>query len=295
MATDFTSGFVARTIKTTDGLTLHARDYGSDLHERLPIICLPGLTRNSRDFHQLALFFSKHPQTPRRVIALDYRGRGRSDWDPNKASYNIAVEAQDVLTLCETLGISRALFIGTSRGGLILHLIAVMRPEILAGVVFNDVGPVLELEGLRHIQDYLSRARQPVNWEDAAVLLHELHGAEFPALKQEDWQEMAKALYRQEGGRVVSDFDPAIAEAMRGADFTKPLLDMWAQYEAMRLVPVLVVRGENSKLLAEATVGEMLNRHPMSERVTAFGQGHAPLLHLDDVVERIEQFIRAHD
>ena len=168
MATDFDSGFVARTIKTTDGLTLHAREYGSDLHDRLPIICLPGLTRNSRDFHQLALFFSKHPQTPRRVIALDYRGRGLSDWDPNKTNYNIAVEAQDVLTLCATLGIHRTLFIGTSRGGLILHLIAVMRPEILAGVVLNDVGPVLEPEGLRHIQAYLGNARQPMNWDDAA-------------------------------------------------------------------------------------------------------------------------------
>ena len=293
MVTDFDNGFVAQTIKTADGLTLHARDYGSHLHERLPLICLPGLTRNSRDFHQLALFFSRHPQSPRRVIALDYRGRGLSDWDPHKANYIIAVEAQDVLAVCEALGITRGLFIGTSRGGLILHLIAMMKPELLAGVVLNDIGPVLETAGLQHIQDYLAKARSPQSLDDAAAILQALHGADFPALKPDDWQGMAQAIYRQEGSRIVSDFDPAIAEAMREADLSKPLPDMWAQYDAMTFIPLLVIRGENSRLLRDSTVDEMLRRHPKGERLTAAGQGHAPLLHIDGIAERLEQFATA--
>ena len=293
MTTDFNSGFMAQAISTADGLTLHARDYGSAHGDALLVICLPGLTRNSRDFHQLAIMLSSDPQSPCRVLALDYRGRGLSDWDHNKANYSIAVEAQDVLALCETLGIHRAIFIGTSRGGLILHLTAVMKPELLAGVVLNDVGPVLEVEGLRHIQNYLGHARAPRDWDDAAAILQDLHGKAFPALDLEDWREMAEALYRRDGDRIVSDFDPAIAEAIIAADLSKPLPDMWAQFEAMRLVPLLVVRGENSTLLSEKTVGEMVKRHPNSRGLIAAGQGHAPLLHVDGVGERVVQFVNA--
>jgi pimeloyl-ACP methyl ester carboxylesterase len=293
MSTDFGTGFVARTITTADGLRLHARDYGSDLNAALPVICLPGLTRNSRDFHQLAIFLSRHPQFPRRVIALDYRGRGLSDWDDNKANYNIAVEAQDVLMLCDALNVPRAAFIGTSRGGLILHLIAVVKPELLAGVVLNDVGPVLEPAGLRHIQDYLSQARRPENFADAAEILRGLHGRDFPALSADDWREMAQAIYRQDSSLIVSDFDPAIAEAMRAADLSKPLPDMWAQFEAMAVAPLMIVRGENSKLLSEETANKMLRRHPRAELLTASGQGHAPSLHIDGIAERLQQFIEA--
>jgi len=291
MTTNFDAGFTAQTITTADGLRLHARDYGSAHSGTLPVICLPGLTRNSRDFHQLALVLSTNPQSPRRVIALDYRGRGLSDWDHNKANYNIAVEAQDVLALCETLGIHRAIFIGTSRGGLILHLIAAMKPELLAGVVLNDVGPVLELAGLRHIQDYLGRARRPDSWDDAGRMLRELHGSDFAALSVPDWQEMAQAIYRETGDGIVSDFDPAIGEAMKAADFSKPLPDLWTQFEAMMVAPLLVVRGENSKLLSEETVAEMLRRHPDSARLTARQQGHAPLLHVDSIPSQVERFI----
>lgn len=127
--------FQDRTYVSSDGLTLHLRDYdpGSDVTEgRLPVICLPGLTRNSRDFHQLALILSRDPVAPRRVIALDYRGRGLSDWDENKANYNLAVEARDVIEACAYLNIGRAAFIGTSRGGLILHLLAGMNPDLVA-------------------------------------------------------------------------------------------------------------------------------------------------------------------
>ncbi len=291
MMTDFGTGFVARTITTADGLRLHARDYGSAHAGTLPVICLPGLTRNSRDFHQLAIILSTNPQSPRRIIALDYRGRGLSDWDDNKANYNIAVEAQDVLALCETLGIHHAIFIGTSRGGLILHLIAVMKPELLAGVVLNDVGPVLELAGLRHIQDYLGKARQPDSWDDAGRMLRELHGRDFAALSAADWQEMAQAIYRETGDGIVSDFDPAIGEAMKAADFSNPLPDLWTQFAAMTAAPLLIVRGENSKLLSEETVLEMLRRHPDSVRLTARQQGHAPLLHVDSIPSQLERFI----
>ncbi|MEX2691215.1 alpha/beta fold hydrolase [Rhizobium mongolense] len=295
MFSNTAEGFEEKIYLSVDGLKLYARDYGAgnpSASVSPPVICLPGLTRNSRDFHQLALILSKNPERPRRVIALDYRGRGRSAWDDNKQNYNLGVEANDVLTACSAFGITQAVFIGTSRGGLILHLIAEMKPELLASVVLNDVGPVLELEGLRHIQAYLANPRRPRDWDDAAGLLRQLHEAEFPALSADDWRGMAFAIYRETDYGLVTDIDPAIAEAVIAADFSKPLPDLWKPFDAMAAIPLLVIRGETSKLLSKATVEEMLRRHPAARQFTARCQGHAPLLHLDDVAEEIRRFLR---
>ncbi|MFA1623077.1 alpha/beta fold hydrolase [Rhizobium mongolense] len=294
MFSNTTEGFEEKTYLSVDGLKLYARDYGAgnpSASASPPVICLPGLTRNSRDFHQLALILSKDPERPRRVIALDYRGRGRSAWDDNKQNYNLGVEANDVLTACAAFGITQAVFIGTSRGGLILHLIAEMKPELLASVVLNDVGPVLELEGLRHIQAYLANPRKPRDWDDAADLLRELHEAEFPALSADDWRGMAHAIYREVAGGLAANFDPAIAEAMVATDFSKPPPDLWKQFDAMSQTPLLVIRGENSKLLSRETAEEMLRRHPTARLITARNQGHAPLLHLDDVAPEISSLL----
>ncbi|NLS02982.1 alpha/beta hydrolase [Rhizobium sp. P32RR-XVIII] len=293
MHPDDNSGFRERFYRSSDGLRLYARDYrGTGAAENSPpVICLSGLTRNSRDFHDLALILSQHPLHPRRVITLDSRGRGRSDWDDNKQNYTLAVEADDVLAACSAFRITGAAFIGTSRGGLILHLIAEMKPELLAAVVLNDVGPVLEPEGLRHIQSYLATSRTPRDWDDAAGLLRDLHEAEFPTLAAEDWRGMAHAIYREVAGRLAADFDPAIAEAMVATDLSKPLPDLWKQFDAMSHAPLLVIRGENSKLLSQATAEEMVRRHLAARLITARNQGHAPLLHLDNVATEISSFL----
>jgi pimeloyl-ACP methyl ester carboxylesterase len=231
-----------------------------------------------------------HETLPRRVITVDYRGRGLSDRDTNKANYTIAVEAQDVLNICTALDIHRAIFIGTSRGGLILHLIAGWRPDLLAGIVLNDIGPVLELAGLRHIQDYLGRAQVPASWQDAAAMLESAHSGDFPTLRDDDWREMALALYRDADGRPESDFDPAIAQALITADLAEPLPDMLRQFAAMSDTPLLVIRGENSRILSRKTVEEMMRRHPNARQILAHGQGHAPLLHLDGIAIELKQF-----
>ncbi|PKA40479.1 alpha/beta hydrolase [Rhizobium sullae] len=292
MFSSTTDGFEEKTYLSADGLKLYARDYGAGNSASPPVICLSGLTRNSRDFHQLALTLSKDPERPRRVLALDSRGRGRSAWDENKQNYNLAVEANDVLTACAAFGIQRAAFIGTSRGGLILHLVAEMKLELLACVVLNDVGPVLEPEGLRHIQNYLANPPKPRDWDEATRLLRELHEAEFPALSADDWRGMAHAIYRETGDGLAADFDPAIAEAMIAADFSKPVPDLWKQFDAMAEIPLLIIRGENSKLLSKATVEEMLRRHPAARQLIARHQGHVPLLHRDDVEAEIRRFLQ---
>ena len=288
------SGFEPTTYLSDDGLTLYARDYrGQDATIGLPVVCLPGLTRNSRDFHQLALLLSRDPAVPRRVVALDYRGRGLSDWDLDKAKYNLGVEAQDVISACQHLGIDRAVFIGTSRGGLILHLLAQIKPDLIAGIVLNDIGPKIEANGLKRIRDYLNTAAPPRDWPEAVAVLKACHGPHFTALGDRDWQEMAVAIYREIGGRPVADFDPAIAAQLQTIDFDKPLPDLWTQFAGMTAIPVLVVRGQHSDLLSRRTVEEMIERHPDITAVEVPGQGHAPLLHLQPTLHAIRTFLAA--
>ncbi|CAN7222583.1 alpha/beta hydrolase [Rhizobium rhizogenes] len=296
MSSDDESGFVARTVTTPDGLMLYARDYGrggSSVSAPPPVICLPGLTRNSRDFHQLALLLSRDPIAPRRVITLDARGRGLSAWDDDKSHYTLAVEAQDVLAMCAALDISEAVFIGTSRGGLVLHLLAASHPEFLKAVILNDIGPVLEKEGLGDIRDYLNRDRKPADWSEAVDILRENHGRAFTALSEEDWRDMARAIYTVKDGKIVADYDPAIAAQMQALDLEAPIPDLWTQFEAFRDIPLMVIRGENSRLLAIATVKEMARRHLGATTKTALGQGHAPILHLGDIPAAIGDFLAA--
>ncbi len=288
--------FQDRTYPSSDGLTLHLRNYdpGSEATEgRLPVICLPGLTRNSRDFHALALILSRDPVTARRVIALDYRGRGLSEWDENKANYNLAVEARDVIEACAYLNIGRAVFFGTSRGGLILHLLAGMMPDLVAAIVLNDIGPVIEAEGLVKIRDDLNGARQPRGMEEAAALLKQRQGADFPALSDDDWAEMAMAIYRDVDGKIVPEADPVIAQQLLSFDFTKSVPDLWVQYESFARMPLMVIRGENSALLTENTLTAMAERQSDLKIVRVLGQGHPPLLHLEPALRNIVAFLSA--
>jgi len=276
--------------QSADGLRLHAQIYGGHLSGHLPVICLPGLTRNARDFHELALYLSRDATTTRKVVAFDYRGRGQSAYDSDWKKYDIGTEANDILTGLEQLNIARAAFIGTSRGGLIVHVLAVLRPEILAAAILNDIGPVLEAAGLQHIKDYLGTAPRPASFVQAATAQKLAHGAAFPSLSDSDWQRMARAIYREDGGILLPDFDLALLNGLMATDLSKPLPDLWPQFGAMSGIPVLTIRGENSLLLSAATLEDMAARHPQFEAITVAGQGHAPFLETGDLPARIAGF-----
>lgn len=280
---------IDRFISVPDGLKLHVRIHGDD-NPGIPIVCLPGLTRNVLDFEDLARILATPPQN-RRVIAISSRGRGLSDRDPQPERYTIPVEAGDVITVLDHLEIHKAAFIGTSRGGLILHVLAMTHLERIDRVILNDVGPVLELDGLKQIQSYLGSRRAAQTFAEAAEILKATHGAEFPALIAEDWAGMAQALYREIDGKLTGDFDPAIAEQFRTADFSQPLADLWSQFALLADKPVMIVRGEFSQLLSRETVAEMQRRCATCVAIEAKGQGHAPLLHLDGLAGRIVEFL----
>lgn len=284
-------GFSDCFYKSHDGLRLHARIYGEAVSGRWPVVCLPGLTRNARDFHELALHLSRDSETPRQVIAFDYRGRGGSQYDDNAGNYTVPTEAGDILAGLAVIGLTEAAFIGTSRGGLIIHVLGALQPAMLKAVVFNDIGPAIEAAGLAHIRSYLDRTPKPKTFDEAVTAQRAVHGDDFPALGQADWERMVSALYREEGEKVVPDFDPNLVGTLADLDLTKPLPTLWPQFDALSAVPMLAIRGETSRLLSVATLEEMRRRHPHLRAVTVTGQGHAPFLETGGLPAEIARFL----
>lgn len=276
-------------IPAKDGIKIFARDFASHLGG-MPIVCLPGLTRNHRDFTQLAEMITQS-DAPRRVICIDLRGRGGSDRDPDPSHYNLMTEMEDVVTVLAALGVAKADFIGTSRGGLLLHFLACLHPDLIGKVVLNDVGPVLEKQGLMRIKDYLSGNTSPECWDDVPGHLKAVHGASFPNLSPQEWEAMAVALYRDDNGKPVADFDPAIAAQIAGIDFDKPIPDLWSQFDALCQFPLLIVKGELSELLSQQCCDMMMAKNPLARQVTAPQQGHAPLLHIAPLAQAIMDFL----
>jgi pimeloyl-ACP methyl ester carboxylesterase len=285
------SDYVSQFVSTPDGLNLHVRLYGPPTARSLPVVCLPGLARTSADFHHLALALSEQPLNRRQVIALDYRGRGRSDYDPNPANYNVGTELNDVLTVLSTLDIRPAVFIGTSRGGILTMLLAPIRPQAIVGAVLNDIGPVIEPPGLMRIKGYVGKLSQPASFENGGEMLRQLLGAQFTSLTADGWTAFARRTFEQRDGKLVPSYDPALAQTLANFDIDQPLSPLWPQFEALARVPVMVVRGENSDLLSRATVAAMRQRKADLQVVEVPGQGHAPLLTEDNIIGRLGQFV----
>ncbi|PZV33198.1 alpha/beta fold hydrolase [Mesorhizobium kowhaii] len=274
-----------------DGLRLHARIYGEANSGHWPVVCLPGLTRNARDFHELALHLSTRAQVPRKVVAFDYRGRGQSAYDADISHYNVGVEAGDILAGLAALGIEAAAFIGTSRGGLIIHVLGMTQPAVLKAIVFNDIGPVIEAVGLAHIQSYLERAPKPRTFAEAVDAQRSVHGQDFSALTDADWARMVRALNRETDQGLLPDFDPKLVDIVSGLDLTQPLPSLWPQFDALGAIPLLTIRGANSRLLSTDTLKQMGEHHSIMETITVEGQGHAPFLETSDLPDAIAAFL----
>lgn len=263
-----------------DNLRLYARDYGSQTADATAVLCLPGLTRNSKDFHELAVALSTDLEEPRRVVCADYRGRGRSAYDRNWRNYDLMIELNDVLHLMTAAGLSHAAIVGTSRGGLIAMLMAAVRPGVMAGVVLNDIGPKIGASGIARIKSYVGRVPQPKSWDEAADIVRQLNEGQFPGQPPEIWMNQARKTFIERNGQIVLDYDPALARPLAEIDLGEALPTLWPQFEALRAMPTLALRGENSDLLTQDTLDRMAERHPRLETLTIAGAGHAP--HLTD-------------
>ncbi len=283
------------TFTSRDGLTLYARHYAPPGPIGRPVLCLPGLTRNSKDFHDLATFLSSHPSRPRDVWCPDYRGRGRSAYDPDWQNYSPYMEMLDVLDLMAITDLHEVGLIGTSRGGIISMLMAVMRPTAMAALVLNDIGPVIETAGLARIMGYAGKIPVPANWDEAAELVRSMNRRFFTNLTDEDWHKLAHQWFSEQGGKPAASYDTKISNALSEIDIMQKLPEMWPQFEALAHIPVMVLRGENSDLLSAKTVEEMAQRHPTLTAVTIYAQGHAPLLTDRFSMGVIADFLRGTD
>lgn len=268
-----------------DGLKLHYRDYAGRT-DRPPLLMLHGLTRNSRDFENVA---ARHAGDWR-VIAVDFRGRGQSERDPNSAQYLPGTYAGDVLQLLDELDIDKAVFLGTSLGGLVTMIVATVASERIAGVMLNDVGPELDYSGIDRIKTYVGKRVVFRDWDDAADKLKQRTGDVHPRYGRAEWVRFAKRICRETGEGIEFDYDMAIADPFNAGN-TGEVPDAWPYYRALGGRPVLVLRGGTSDLLSDAAAQRMATEIPDVEVVTVPDVGHAPDLDEPEAVEAIDRLL----
>ena len=271
-----------------DGLSLYYRDYGDRLTSAVPVLCLPGLTRSSRDFHRVASRLAR----VRRVVCPDYRGRGLSDYDPAPSNYHPTVHVNDVRHLMTVAGLHRAIIIGTSFGGFLAMGLALAAPSAIAAVVLNDVGPEVADSGLKRIMDYIGRDHPQPDWPSAAAEMKRM----FPNLSfetEEEWLAGARNTWREgDDGILHFDWDIRLAEAIGQArhDF-----DPWSLFRALCGIPVLAFRGGKSDVLSPEILQHMQREHPELRAVTVPGVGHPLSLSEPQAVEAIDEFLNRHN
>ena len=269
-----------------DGLKLHYRDYPGPAG-RPPILCMPGLTRNARDFEDLAARLS--PEW--RVIALSFRGRGKSEYAKDPMTYVPPTYVRDVTALLDALALPSVIAFGTSLGGIVTMLLAAAQPGRIAGALLNDVGPDIEPAGLGRIRASVGKSNTWPTWMHAARAVAEANDDIYPGYAIEDWLAMAKRLYRlNSSGRIVLDYDMKIAEPFR-VPGNEAGPDMWHALEQLKNVPVLVVRGERSDVLGAATANRMVKALDHAELVTVPGVGHTPMLGEPEATSAIDRLL----
>ncbi|MBV9528192.1 MAG: alpha/beta hydrolase [Sphingomonas sp.] len=268
-----------------DGLRLHYRDHAGD-PSRPPLLCLPGLTRNVRDFADLAERYS-----PRfRVIAFEFRGRGRSDYDHQPQRYVPPTYIADTAALLDHLDVPEAIFVGTSLGGLVTMGMAAVAPHRIAAAILNDVGPELGSAGLERIRSYVGRPVRFPDWDAAARQLAANNASFSARYTHEDWVRMARRTCREDGAEVCMDYDMAIAAPLAGAG-PAPVIDMWPLFRALSTKPLLLIRGERSDLLSAETADRMQEEAPGMRVALVEGVGHAPDLDEPEAVAAIDAFL----
>lgn len=285
--------FASAFVTATDGLRLHARDYmpADGGFRRLPVVCLPGLSRTASDFHTLALALAGDAKAPRRVLALDYRGRGLSDYDPDWRRYDPRVELGDLMQVLAALGVGEAVFVGTSRGGILTMALSAARPALIRGAVLNDIGPVVEAKGLIRIRGYVGKLPTPSTFAEGGRILKQLFDAQFPTFGPAEWEAYARATWKETPEGLHPDYDPRLLKGLEQLDLEAPLPTLWPYFEGLRHVPVLSLRGALSDILSEETVTEMSHRHPRFESAVVPNQGHAPFLSSPTLIARIARFV----
>lgn len=262
---------------SSDGLRLYARDYpcrNESIAKPTTILCMHGLTRNSTDFAGLAAHLSEKY----RVVSVDNRGRGLSQYDANVANYSPATYVNDMFALLGVLGLDRVILCGTSMGGIMAFLMAAMQADRVIGMIINDIGPEVAEEGLQRIKAYVGKAKPVTSWTDAIAQAKEINQIAFPHFSDSEWEEFTRGLYRDENGIPVLAYDPAISKPMLDEQSGAVPPDLWPLFDSITTIPMLLIRGGSSDILAPACVRAMLDKKRDLRFVEVPNRGHAPTL-----------------
>ena len=273
-------------IAARDGLKLYVRDSAPDAGGT-PVVCLPGLTRNHRDFSD----FAARLAPARRVVSIDMRGRGLSGHDPDWTHYTVPQEIEDILAVLSDLQIGRAVFLGTSRGGIQTMVLAATQKDLVAGAILNDIGPVLDMRGLTRIGGYVTAKTFFSSWEEAISALKQSDASQIANLDDAGWEAYARRLFVESDGKIANEYDPGLGRAFARDMENAGAADLWPLFDALGTSPLLILRGENSDLFAPETAQEMARRHPDAELVTVKDRGHVPFLDEPECVASIDRFL----
>ncbi len=277
--------FTSRFYTSPDGLKLHYRDYSGPANAPLTVLCIPGLTRNARDFEALA----PHLATRYRVLCAELRGRGLSEYAKDPSTYVPPVYARDIAALIKSTGLAQVALIGTSLGGIISMILAGVMPAKLLGVVLNDIGPEIDPAGLARIAGYLGKTKPITTWDEAAAAVQMLDGTIYPGYQQADWLKMARRRFVQNpDGSFRPDYDLNISKPFAGSTAA---VDLWPFFLSMKRIPVLAIRGGTSDLLNPAVFARMKQELPHLRQATVPPHGHAPYLDEPEALEAIDSFL----
>ncbi len=276
-------------VSAQDGLRLHVREYGTRGAPGLAVVCLPGITRTVADFAELAPALAAGQR--RRVIAIDSRGRGRSEYDSNPENYNFVVELGDIVSVLTALAIGPAVFLGSSRGGVLTMLLGAAHPTAIAGIVLHDIGPVVEPKGLARIKGYLGKLPQPRSFEEGADILRRVMSTQFPKLSAVQWLAAARRAWQMKDGALVPTYDVGLTRTLASIDLERPIPPLWNEFDTLAAMPMLVIRGGNSDILSSETVAAMRARREQMEVIEVADQGHAPLLEGEDLLRGVIRFV----
>ncbi len=275
--------------RSSDGrLRLHAEESGPE-NGSLTVLCLHGLTRSGRDFDALVAHLA-----PRyRVITADQRGRGRSQWDPTVANYQIPTYASDMVQLLDRLALDRVVLIGTSMGGFISMVLGASQPARVQGIVLNDIGPEVPAAGIKRLRESLNTPAQVLTWEDAARHVRRINEHAFPDYGEADWQAFARRLYVEDsGGRPVPAYDPAILMSLNQPSDPKAVAPtLWPLWDRLGSIPMLAIHGGLSDILTPDILANMAARHPDLTTLTLPNRGHAPMLDEPAAVAAVDRFL----
>ena len=275
-----------------DGIRLAAFVYGGHHNDPCPVVCLPGLTRTSHDYDILARHLSSSSGGSRKVICLDYRGRGASGHDRDWRNYSLPVELDDLIAALSVFGLHHIDLIGTSRGGLLAMLMGAARPGVLNSVILNDIGPEIEPTGLMRIKNSIEKPGNPANMDETAKYLQKIHGPQFTAFGPSDWMRHAHLSFTQnQDGSIATRYDPRLVKSMQSINIEERIPDLWPQFAGLTNIPTLVLRGENSDILSQSTAQKMQAIHSRLKFLEVPGQGHAPDVGFSELPKQVAEFL----